>query len=140
MSSRKLLQGGGAGSVQDRSTSSKESPDEIRAGLESRGVPPSVSVTLAARLQSRLGVVGVRGPSRRQSYDLLLDGVADALRVLGAETPARPSSEPDLREIERLMDAFVGELSKLDEILDVLTAHVDRMRSRSARAEDGTVH
>ena len=51
-----------------------------------------------------------------------------------------PQAATELREIERLMDAFVGELSKLDEILDVLTAHVDRMRSRSARAEDGTVH
>ena len=37
-----------------------------------------------------------------------------------------------LQEIERMMHAFAGELCKLDETLDVLSAYVRRMRTSSS--------
>lgn len=122
--------------------------DGIRAELESRGVSESVSGPVAARLESRLELgadeADVSTTTSADSYELLMDGVAEALRVLDSRSlvdiPEREdfSPEPDLQEIERLMAAFVGELSKLDEVLDVLNAHVERMRS--ARSESGAVH
>ena len=38
----------------------------------------------------------------------------------------------ELSEIERLMSSFARELSKLDEVLSVLAAHVGRMRSNTS--------
>jgi hypothetical protein len=40
------------------------------------------------------------------------------------------SSSSQVREIERMMQAFAGELSKLDESLGVLSAYVRRMRQQ----------
>ena len=34
----------------------------------------------------------------------------------------------DVREVERLLGAFTGELEKLDEVLEVLSAYAQRMR------------
>ncbi|MED5262594.1 MAG: hypothetical protein VX574_09390 [Myxococcota bacterium] len=154
MSLWKLLRVGGAGLARDRTSGSAaarqttERLDGIRAELESRGVSASVSGPVAARLESRLEIgddkAELAATTSVDSYELLLDGVAEALRVLDAKSlldvPGRKdfSPEPDLQEIERLMAAFVGELSKLDEVLDVLNAHVERMRS--ARSESGPVH
>lgn len=122
----------------ERSPASRQRPAEIRAELESRGVSPAVSGPVAERLRSRLEIRvdsdATPEVSSADSYELLLDGVAEALLVLDADTPA----EPDLQEIERLMAAFVGELSKLDEVLEVLSAHVERMRL--ARPEPGSLH
>ena len=154
MSLWKLLRVGGAGLARDRApgttaaSKATERLDGIRAELESRGVSASVSGPVAARLESRLEIGDDRAETSAttpvDSYELLLDGVADALRVLDAnslmDVPGREdlSPEPDLQEIERLMAAFVGELSKLDEVLGVLNAHVERMRS--ARSESGALH
>ena len=35
-----------------------------------------------------------------------------------------------IQELERLMSSFAGELSKLDESLEVLAAHLRRMRTQ----------
>lgn len=42
----------------------------------------------------------------------------------------------DAREVERLLGAFGGELKKLDEVLDVLSAYAQRMRSKPASGLD----
>ena len=152
MSLWKLWRVGGAGLARDRTPRSTETATErmngIRAELESRGVSASVSGPVAARLESRLeigdGDAGLPVTASIDSYELLLDGVAEALRVLDANAPSELPDlrdlppEPDLGEIERLMAAFVGALSKLDEVLNVLNAHVERMRS--ARSESGSLH
>ena len=148
MSLWKVLRVGGAGWGRDRTPRSTatapatERLDGIRAELESRGVSASVSGPVAARLESRMeigdGDPAIPEAASADSYEWLLDGVAEALRVLDANARSDLPPEPDLREIERLMAAFVGELSKLDEVLDVLNAHVERMRS--ARSEAGSLH
>lgn len=46
----------------------------------------------------------------------------------------------DVREVERLLGAFSGELEKLDEVLEVLSAYAQRMRPQPARKSKHTLH
>jgi len=129
---RKVVRAGGAGTPRDVRV--EDDPTDIRADLERRGVSAEISGRVALRLGRRIG------SAQTESYDLMIDGVAEALRVQARDAAISGQGEPDLAEIERLMAAFMGELSKLDEVLDVLTAHVERMRSRSIVPEHDTLH
>jgi hypothetical protein len=46
----------------------------------------------------------------------------------------------DVREVERLLGAFGGELKKLDEVLEVLAAYAQRMREKPAKSANRTLH
>ena len=46
----------------------------------------------------------------------------------------------DVREVERLLGAFSGELEKLDEVLEVLAAYAQRMRAQPRRKARHTLH
>ena len=46
----------------------------------------------------------------------------------------------DVREVERLLGAFSGELEKLDEVLEVLSAYAQRMRAKPAKPARGMLH
>jgi hypothetical protein len=70
----------------------------------------------------------------------LLEGVAD---VFGGHSESRDALSDrlcEVREIERLMSAFAQELGKLDEVLEVLAAHVRRMRMKSETAGPQNFH
>jgi len=54
------------------------------------------------------------------------------------EAAARNAKE--LKEVERLMGAFAGELTKLDEVVEVLAAYVRRMRSSTPRTIERVLH
>ena len=97
--------------------------DRIRADLAARGVAPEFCEALSERLQSQVESFDAA------SYLPLLDGVAAAYGVHEETSEALSSRLRELSEIERLMSAFAGELSKLDEVLNVLAAHVGRMRT-----------
>jgi hypothetical protein len=107
----------------DRGANGPNARDRIRADLAARGVAPEFCEALSARLQSQ--VESFDAPS----YLPLLDGVAAAYGVHEEASEALSSRLRELSEIERLMSSFAGELSKLDEVLNVLTAHVGRMRT-----------
>lgn len=94
----------------------------ICADLEQRGVSPEFCEALSERLEPQVTSF------ENSSYVPLLDGVAAAYGVHAEATEALSSRLRELSEIERLMGAFSGELSKLDEVLSVLAAHVGRMR------------
>ncbi len=95
----------------------------IQADLEQRGVSAEFCSALSSRLESQVTSFD------STSYANLLDGVAAAYGVHAETTEALASRLRELSEIERLMSAFSGELSKLDEVLSVLSAHVGRMRT-----------
>jgi len=46
----------------------------------------------------------------------------------------------DVKEVERLLGAFSGELEKLDEVLEVLAAYAQRMKSKPTRKPGHTLH
>jgi hypothetical protein len=97
--------------------------DEIRADLEARGVARDLCETLSTCLDE--------SHSRRspEAYQALLDGVALACGVQTELDGDLLRNLRDLRETERLMGAFAQELTKLDEVLEVLAAHLRRMRN-----------
>ena len=123
------------------------SSDEIRGSLvelsnrervcrymETRGIPAASALVLADRLEHR--VEGLDS----EACQVLLEGVAD---VFGGHSESRDALSDrlcEVREIERLMSAFAQELGKLDEVLEVLAAHVRRMRMKSETAGPQNFH
>lgn len=107
--------------------------ERIRAGLEARGVDPQAAEALADQLRQELHPTAAPG-------DSLLDGVALGFRVQHGIADALAKSTSELQEIERLMGAFASELSKLDEVLEVLAAHLRRMRTAAPVPGTRTVH
>ena len=97
--------------------------DELRAGLEMRGFPKEFAETLAKRLES---VVVEHGNA---STEALLDGAVATFRLQAEAAEGLESQLGELRELERILGAFAGELSKLDETLEVLAAYARRMRT-----------
>ena len=99
--------------------------ERIRADLERRGVSPELSQRLCVRVEDR-------APGLDHSeYELLLDGVAAAAGVHDESEQETSQQLRDLQDIERLMGGFTKELAKLDEVLEVLAAHVRKMRSNT---------
>ncbi len=103
--------------------------------LLQRGVSPEDARPLAQRLAGQLKA---RPRSGREAF---VDGVAASWHA-SSETRARlDKSASDIKEVERLMGAFTGELSKLDEVLEVLAAYVRRMRTSKRETSEGqTLH
>ncbi len=87
-------------------------------------------------------------PALREGQLDLGEGSARAL-ILGARIATEAQAEVqsalerqlrDVREVERLLGAFSGELEKLDEVLEVLSAYAQRMRAKPARPARGMLH
>ena len=81
-------------------------------------------------------------------YKELGDGSAEAL-IRATVTSVDVQAEAhalvernmrDVREVERLLGAFSGELEKLDEVLEVLAAYAQRMRTKPDRRPPHTLH
>ena len=121
-----------------------EQLDRVRSDLESRGITADLSAMIAVQLCQRKA----NEPSRLtpDQYEALIEGAALACGVRSNfDEPAPDSSADQVREIERMMQAFAGELSKLDESLEVLSTYVRRMRKqpeppRADARGDHTIH
>lgn len=109
--------------------------DAFTARLRERGVTEAEALDLSRRLAPDLLR---RQPSARAAY---LDGVAATWHATRDTRAELDRSLTDIKEVERLMGAFTGELSKLDEVLEVLAAYVRRMRSSNGESSAGqTLH
>jgi hypothetical protein len=106
----------------------------IRRDLVARGVSNDSAGQLARQLEQQVAAGG------QDRYETLLDGAALAFRAQSEADAEAEQSSRDLQEIERMMNAFAGELVKLDETLDVLSAYVRRMRTSSSPRSDRTLH
>lgn len=105
---------------------------------QARLVHEGVSEEWAPRLANRLEPL----------YRELGDGSAEAL-IRATVTSVDVQAEAhalvernmrDVREVERLLGAFSGELEKLDEVLEVLAAYAQRMRTKPERRPPHTLH
>lgn len=103
--------------------------ERLRDGLEMRGLPKEFAEALGKRLEI---VVHERGD---QAIDALLDGAAATFRLHAETSEGLERQLGELRELERILGAFAGELSKLDETLEVLVAYARRMRSTAPAPE-----
>lgn len=101
----------------------------IEGGVSSKSVS-----RIAAQLSPAYTELG------RGSAAALLRGVTLAMRAQAGEKVGGERSLRDVREVERLLGAFSGELEKLDEVLEVLAAYAQRMRSRPGRSDGHTLH
>ena len=108
--------------------SAAELLDRVRNDLESRGITADLSAMIAAQVCQHKG-----NPATAltpDQYEALIEGAALACGVHDDVEIEPESSAGHVREIERMMQAFAGELSKLDESLEVLSAYVRRMRKQ----------
>lgn len=109
--------------------------DRIRTDLERRGVLPEVSERLSLRIEERALALAP------DAYEILLDGVAAASGLRDEGDQEMTQHLRDLNEVERLMGGFSNELAKLDEVLEVLAAHLRRLRASTPSSEvDRTLH
>ena len=69
-------------------------------------------------------------------YDALLAGVRVSESLREERAVAYSDRQEKLREVEKLMSGFASELRKFDEVLEVLSTYVRRMRSCTGE-EDG---
>lgn len=108
--------------------------ERLKRHLERRGVPSESAVVLAGRLEPRLEGLD------SEACTLVLEGVADAFRGQSESRDVLTDRLCEVREIERLMASFAEELGKLDEVLEVLAAHVRRMRIKSEASGSHNYH
>jgi hypothetical protein len=109
-------------------------PQRIRADLERRGVPPHFCEPLAERL-AELAL-----QFSASEYHAALLAVSAACEVLPQEAGQLESRCRDVREIQRLMQGFAGELRKLEEGLRIVSAYLVRLRSTADGDPGGFVH
>jgi len=97
--------------------------EKISVDLQARGVAADAAAALAELVEAS---VEAQDPA---AYAATLDHVALGFRARGLARQDPGQTATELQEIERLMASFAGELSKLDEVLEVLAAYLRRMRS-----------
>ena len=98
------------------------------------GVPPEWAPRLAAGIEPLHGELG------RGSAEPLLRAASMAVRIQAEAHAEVQRNLRDVKEVERLLGAFSGELEKLDEVLEVLSAYAQRMRAKPARKPRHTLH
>ena len=108
--------------------------DRICVDLQARGVDGATAEMMALHVAREVDRTGT------DAYYAVLDGVALSCRLQVDTTEQLEHSAADLQEIERLMSAFAGELSKLDEVLEVLAAYLRRMRTSSPATTPRLLH
>ena len=107
---------------------------QIRRDLLTRGVACVTAEALSTMIASK---VESQDP---EAYEAMLDGVALAVTSHSGAGNGITDRAGECREIERLMGSFAEELNKLDEVLQVLAAHLTRMRTTAAPESARVVH
>lgn len=105
--------------------------EEWEARIAAAGIDADWAARLAPRLAESQRELG------RGSSPALIRGAALALGLQGETQAHFERSLKDVREVERLLGAFTGELAKLDEVLEVLSAYAQRMRPQKPNGSSG---
>lgn len=105
---------------------------------QARLIEAGVSEQWAAPLASRLA------PNHRElgqgSALALVRGAALAVEMQAQSLADVELELRDMREVERLLGAFSGELEKLDEVLEVLSTFAQRMRAKPIARSRRVLH
>lgn len=105
--------------------------EDWEARIEAAGIDAEWAMRLAPRLAESQPELG------RGSSSALIRGAAVALALQSEAQAHVERSLKDVREVERLLGAFTGELAKLDEVLEVLAAYAQRMRPQKPNGSSG---
>jgi hypothetical protein len=110
------------------------SGDEWQERLIEVGVPESWAIRLAKELTPAYLDLGPGSASA------LLEGARLTFAAQAAEQASVERNLREVKEVERLLGAFTGELEKLDEVLEVLAAYAQRMRAKPAKPARRVLH
>lgn len=124
----------GGANAKARSSQEPQTTTEWEACLVDRGVSSEWASPVAKQLASAYKTLG------RGSAAGLLQGATLTIEAQAGERAGVERSMRDVREVERLLGAFSGELEKLDEVLEVLAAYAQRMRNKPHRPTGRTLH
>jgi len=119
------------------------SAEEWEARLVEEGVSTEWAGQLAERLApafEELTAAGRDLPASAGTAEALLRGAALAVEMQADVYANVERSMRDVKEVERLLGAFSGELEKLDEVLEVLAAYAQRMRNKPTQTARRTLH
>lgn len=107
---------------------------DLEAEFARRGLLPFVSEAVSEGLRQRL-----RGmpAGDRMSF---LDGWAASFDLDETARHQWLENQREVREIQNMLSAFSDELSKLDEVLAVMSTYVRKMRQPGAAAENRILH
>ncbi|MEM9174673.1 MAG: hypothetical protein AAGC67_05525 [Myxococcota bacterium] len=105
---------------------------------EARLVEEGVSQEWAPRLARRLEALHREADAG--TAHALIQGAVAATEVQAEAHAWVERNMRDVKEVERLLGAFSGELEKLDEVLEVLAAYAQRMRTKPNRKPRHTLH
>lgn len=109
--------------------------DVCRRELEAQGLDPGFADALAHALAE------ARAGSEPEFARGFRAGIVEAYGVHRDALERLRNTLRDVDEVGRLMNAFGGELEKLDEALRVLAAYLERMRAQSgADATERRIH
>lgn len=108
--------------------------DDWQARLVDEGVSEEWAPRLAKRLEPLYRELG------DGSAEALIRATVTSVAVQAEAHALVERNMRDVREVERLLGAFSGELEKLDEVLEVLAAYAQRMRTRPDRRPPHTLH
>ncbi|MCA9511925.1 MAG: hypothetical protein R3E88_18925 [Myxococcota bacterium] len=106
----------------------------VREDLEREGVLGDEGTRLASAVVDALLASGPDG------YADLLRGIRLAHQVRTDAAADLARSHRELRQLDRLMRGFATELRKLDEVVEVLSAYLRRMRTTAGEATRHTLH
>jgi hypothetical protein len=114
--------------------------EEWEAGLVEEGVSSEWAPALAARLME-VAEASAQSPGQHAlSAAALIQGAVAAVELQAEAKADVDRNLRDVREVERLLGAFSGELEKLDEVLEVLAAYAQRMRAKPGRTVKRVLH
>ena len=105
---------------------------------EARLVDSGVSEDWAPRIARRLESLDAEPDPR--GAELLIQAAVATFEVQADAHAYVERNLRDVREVERLLGAFSGELEKLDEVLEVLAAYAQRMRTKPNKKPRHTLH
>jgi hypothetical protein len=111
-----------------------QASDDWEAMLVEYGVPSDGASRIVPELVSVYSELG------RGSAAALIRGAAAAFEAQAVLQAHVERNLRDVREVERLLGAFSGELEKLDEVLEVLSAYAQRMRAKRSKTPPHTLH
>ena len=131
---RRAIEGPRADAARSEAGLRPETIEDWEARLVEEGVGSEWAAPLASRLAAlhrELGDAAVHP---------MLRATLETVEVQAAAHAHVERNMRDVREVERLLGAFSGELEKLDEVLEVLAAYAQRMRTQPARKDRHTLH
>ena len=108
--------------------------EQVGSDLEKLGIDPEFSRPVAERL------VAIAPGLTAAEYAAILDGVTAAYSVHRDRTGPSDVGAKQGNELRRLMEGCTGELRKLDEGLQMLSAYLIRMCALASREGSENLH